>query len=142
MVSVISSQSKIPSDLDHRLNEFFPELLKLDSTKEMEKAALYREIKPEVERILNAVFVENFAPQAFEKTDTVRALAWNIERGNRFEGIIEALKNHPQLKDRDVLLLTELDYGMARSGNRFVARELARHLKLNYAFAAAFIALQ
>jgi endonuclease/exonuclease/phosphatase family metal-dependent hydrolase len=52
------------------------------------------------------------------------------------------LKNHPQLKDRDVLLLTELDYGMARSGNRFVARELAHELHLNYAFAPVYIALQ
>jgi endonuclease/exonuclease/phosphatase family metal-dependent hydrolase len=38
--------------------------------------------------------------------------------------------------------LTELDYGMARSGNRFVAQELARALKLNYAFAPVYIALQ
>ncbi len=52
-------------------------------------------------------------------------LAWNIESGNRFEGIVDALKNHARLKEKDVLLLTELDYGMARSGNRFVAQELA-----------------
>ncbi|MDQ3800300.1 MAG: endonuclease/exonuclease/phosphatase family protein [Acidobacteriota bacterium] len=142
MVSVISSQAETPGVLEHQLNDFFPELLKFDSTKELEKSAVYQEIKPEVERILNAVAQENFAPQTFEKAETVRALAWNIERGNRFEGIVEALKNHPQLKDRDVLLLTELDYGMARSGNRFVARELAQQLKLNYAFAPVYIALQ
>lgn len=142
MVSAISLQSTAPTDLDHQLNDFFPELLKFDSTKELEKSAVYQEIKPDVERILNAVLQENFAPQAFKKTETVHALAWNIERGNRFEGIVEALKNHPQLKDRDVLLLTELDYGMARSGNRFVARELAELLKLNYAFAPVYIALQ
>jgi endonuclease/exonuclease/phosphatase family metal-dependent hydrolase len=41
-----------------------------------------------------------------------------------------------------VLLITELDYGMARSGNRFVARELAKSLDLNYAFAPVYIALQ
>lgn len=117
-------------------------MLKFESTPEMENSAVYQSIKLEVERILNAVVRENFAPETFEKTDTVRALAWNIERGNRFEGIVEALKNHPQLKDRDVLLLTELDYGMARSGNRFVARELAQQLKLNYAFAPVYIALQ
>ncbi len=38
--------------------------------------------------------------------------------------------------------MTELDYGMARSGNRFVAQELAKNLKLNYAFAPVYIALQ
>ena len=67
---------------------------------------------------------------------------WNIERGRIFEGILDALKNHEQLKDKDLYLLTELDYGMARSGNRFVAQEIAKELKLNYAFAPVYIALQ
>jgi hypothetical protein len=142
MTVEITSQTYLPAILEHHLERVFPDLLKFESTPEMEKSAVYQSIKPEVERILNAVVEENFAPQAFERTETIRALAWNIERGNRFEGIVEALKNHPQLKDRDVLLLTELDYGMARSGNRFVARDLARELKLNYAFAPVYIALQ
>ena len=73
---------------------------------------------------------------------SIKALAWNIERGNIFEGIVDALKNHDDLKDKDVLLLTELDYGMARSGNRFVARDIAERLGLNYAFAPVYIALQ
>jgi len=137
-----ASQTHLPAILEHHLERVFPDLLQFESTAEMEKSAVYQSVKPEVERILNAVVQENFAAEAFEKTEIVHALAWNIERGNRFEGIVEALKNHPQLKDRDVLLLTELDYGMARSGNRFVARDLARELKLNYAFAPVYIALQ
>jgi endonuclease/exonuclease/phosphatase family metal-dependent hydrolase len=137
-----SLQSNSPKSLDHNLKRTFPDLLKFDSTKELEKSSIYQSVKSEVERLLSAVVQEDFAPETLGKTDTVRALAWNIERGNRFEGIVEALKNHAQLKDRDVLLLTELDYGMARSGNRFVARELALELKLNYAFAPVYIALQ
>ncbi|MGI8468929.1 MAG: endonuclease/exonuclease/phosphatase family protein [Pyrinomonadaceae bacterium] len=135
-------QTHSPAILEHNLNRYFPELLEFNSTKETEKSAVYQKIKIDVERILNAVAQENFAPEVFEKNETVKSLAWNIERGIRFAGIIEALKNHPQLKDKDVLLLTELDYGMARSGNRFVARELAGKLKLNYAFAPVYIALQ
>lgn len=131
-----------PDVLNHQLERAFPELLKFDSTAAMEKSAVYQRIKPEVERILATVVVENFAPESPEKKDFVSALAWNVERGNRFAGIAEALKNHPQLKDKDLLLLTELDYGMARSGNRFVARELAEKLNLNYAFAPVYIALQ
>lgn len=149
MTVEIDSQTDSPTILKHHLARVFPDLLKFESTPEMEKSALYQSIKPEVERILNAVVQENLAGFAGSEpsvtaggSDPVRALAWNIERGNRFEGIVEALKNHPQLKDRDVLLLTELDYGMARSGNRFVARELARELNLNYAFAPVYIALQ
>jgi endonuclease/exonuclease/phosphatase family metal-dependent hydrolase len=134
-----NNSSKI---LEHELNQYFSELLKFDSIEEAEKSEVYKKIKPAVEKILSAVVQENFAPQTLEEKDSVSALAWNIERGNMFKGILNALENHPQLKDRDLLLLTELDYGMARSGNRFVARELAQNLKLNYAFAPVYIALQ
>ncbi|MGI8554921.1 MAG: endonuclease/exonuclease/phosphatase family protein [Pyrinomonadaceae bacterium] len=137
-----ASQTHSPAILDHNLNRYFPELLGFESIEETEKSAVYQKIKTDVERILNAVVTENFASPVAEKNETVKALAWNIERGNRFDGIVCALKNHPHLKDKDVLLLTELDYGMARSENRFVARELARELKLNYAFAPIYVALQ
>jgi endonuclease/exonuclease/phosphatase family metal-dependent hydrolase len=127
--------------LDHDLNQYFPELLKFESTREMEASELYEKIKPEVEGILSAVVVEQHFSQR-DVTDSVKALAWNIERGTQFNGIREALKNNPKLKDRDLFLLTELDYGMARSGNRFVAKELADALQLNFAFAPVYIALQ
>lgn len=132
-----------PDLIAHSLDRHFPELLKFDSTPEMERSQLYAGIKAEVERILNAIVVESFA-EAPAPTDrsSIKALAWNIERGIRFAGIIDALSDHPQLKNKDILLLTELDHGMARSGNRFVARDIARELKLNYAFAPVYIPLQ
>ena len=142
MVAEISSQANAPSILNHKLENYFSDLLKFDSIGETEKSSVYKRIKSEVDRILNAVVQEDFAPEIFEKSETVHGLAWNIERGNRFDGIVEALKNHAELKDKDLLLLTELDYGMARSANRFVARDLARELELNYAFAPCYIALQ
>jgi endonuclease/exonuclease/phosphatase family metal-dependent hydrolase len=131
-----------PAVLEHNLERFFPDLLAFETTAEMEKSAVYQKIKPDVERILNAVVQENFAPQISQKSEVIKSLAWNIERGNRFEGIVDALENHERLKDKDLLLLTELDYGMARSANRFVAQELAQKLNLNYAFAPVYIALQ
>jgi endonuclease/exonuclease/phosphatase family metal-dependent hydrolase len=150
-----STNPSSPAILDHDLERSFPELLKFESTPEMERSELYRKIKPDVDRILDAVVQENFAqgtnfslpPRSEEQTEIctlnkVKAVAWNIERGIRYEGIAEALKNHERLKNKDVLLLTELDYGMARSGNRFVARDLARELGMNYAFAPVYIALQ
>ncbi len=149
--------SSDPSVLDHDLAKHFPELLKFESTPEMEGSEMYTRIRPEVERILNAVVSEPRAvatglshgtastkgnPVATARGSDMRALAWNIERGNIFDGIVDALLNHDQLKEKDVLLLTELDYGMARSGNRFVAQEIAQRLNLNYAFAPVYIALQ
>jgi endonuclease/exonuclease/phosphatase family metal-dependent hydrolase len=108
----------------------------------MERSDVYKAIRPEVERILNAVVVESFATKQTAHRRRVSALAWNIERGTVFDGVLEALRGYAQLSNKDVLLLTELDYGMARSGNRFVAQELARELNLNYAFAPVYIALQ
>ena len=51
-----------PSILEHDLNQYFPELLKFESTPEMEASALYGEIRPEVERIMTAVAVGSGSP--------------------------------------------------------------------------------
>lgn len=132
-----------PDILQHDLNRHFPELLKFESIVEAERSAVYERIRPEVERILNAVVREDLAgPTDAGRDPAVRAAAWNLERGTHLEPIIERLGTDPRLAERDVYLLTELDHGMARSGNRFVAREIARSLGLNYAFAPIYIALQ
>jgi endonuclease/exonuclease/phosphatase family metal-dependent hydrolase len=150
MTAEVFRQINTPAILEHHLEDYFSDLIEFESIGELESSAVYQKIKPEVERILNTVVQEDFAVRELSKPsasagglfDEIHALAWNIERGNRFDGIVEALKNHVQLKDKDLLLLTELDYGMARSANRFVAQDLARELKLNYAFAPCYIALQ
>ena len=120
MPSPDDSYTGPPSILEHDLNKYFPELLKFESTAEMEASELYRKIRPEVERIMNAVVVEDLSALGavatgnlaamgstpvtiVPGTDKIRALAWNIERGIRFEGIIDALKNHEQLKEKDLL---------------------------------------
>ncbi len=131
-----------PELLDHDLNRYFPELLTLESTEELVSSSLIEKVRYDAERILNSVVSEPGASPTGSVQDHIKALAWNIERGNIFEGIVNALQNHEVLRDKDLLLLTELDYGMARSGNRFVARELAEQLGLNYAFAPVYIALQ
>lgn len=142
MTPKMQPDAQSPSVLDHGLESYFPELLTFKSTKEMEASPVYREIRPRVELVLDTVVREDFADARDETRTSASALAWNIERGIRFEGVVDALRNHPELKDKDLLLLTELDHGMARSGNRFVAQELAKELKLNYAFAPVYIALQ
>ena len=133
--------------LEHDLQKYFPELRRFESTRELEASNLYSRIKPEVDRVLESIVT--WTPAAFggqpaphSGSKEISALAWNIERGNRLSGIVRALQTHPQLKDRDVLFLTELDHGMARSGNRFVAKELADALQMHFAFAPMYIALQ
>ena len=93
-----------PKILDHDLNKHFPELLKFNSLEETENSAVYQKIKPTVERILNAIVVENFSGNSKIQSSKVQSLvssvAWNIERGNIFEGIADALESHPDLKDK------------------------------------------
>ena len=141
MVSQLSPETHSPSILDHDLNRHFPELLTFESRPDLANSALWKEIEEEAERVLNAIIVEELA-ETPESGASIAALAWNIERGIVFDGIVDALQNHRDLRDKDLLLLTELDYGMARSGNRFVAQEIAKALKMNYAFAPVYIALQ
>lgn len=134
-----------PEVLEHDLNQYFGELLKFESIEEAEKSEVYQKIAPKVLDILNSVVQEEFSePQAVAGglNKHISVAAWNIERGSFLDGIIDKLKNHNDLRDKDLYLLTELDYGMARSDNYFVAREIAKALKLNYAFAPVYIALQ
>ena len=135
-----------PSPLEHRLTPHFSELARFNSTKSLEASPLYARLRPEVERVLNGVERGDFAPppqaqEAVREGRAIRATAWNIERGSRLDGIIRALRDDELMKRSDVLLLTELDYGMARSANRHVAREIAAALGMSYAFAPCYINL-
>jgi endonuclease/exonuclease/phosphatase family metal-dependent hydrolase len=99
----------------------------------------------------------------------LRATMWNIERGIQFDGIrismtepgkfgkyIEEKKDPKSkpltadalkvvkgqlgiLNSTDLFVLNEVDYGVTRTDYRNVARELARALKMNYAYAVEFL---
>jgi len=69
----------------------------------------------------------------------IRVAHWNLEHGNRFEAIARALVGDPGLASADLVTLNEVDLGMARSGNRDVARELAARLGFHAAWAALFL---
>jgi endonuclease/exonuclease/phosphatase family metal-dependent hydrolase len=131
--------------LEHQLSPHFPALASFHSTKALKASPLYARLRAEVERVLDSVECENLSrPEAGEaacESCAIRATAWNIERGSRLDEIIRALREDRLMSRSDVLLLTELDYGMARSGNRHVTREIARALGMNYAFAPCYINL-
>ena len=141
-MNTIVRQESSRSPLEHSLGPHFQELARFDSTKALAGSPLYARLRPEVERVLGAVEVGDFArPARGGGAHAIRAAAWNIERGIRLDGIIRALGRHTLLGRSDVLLLTELDYGMARSGNRHVAREIAEGLGMAYAFAPCYVNL-
>ncbi|HEX5035398.1 MAG TPA: endonuclease/exonuclease/phosphatase family protein [bacterium] len=68
------------------------------------------------------------ASPALPADRSFRAVTWNLERGKNFPAILKTLREHSELRDADFFLLTEVDWGMARSGNRNVAAELAEGL--------------
>jgi endonuclease/exonuclease/phosphatase family metal-dependent hydrolase len=66
-----------------------------------------------------------------------RIVAWNAERGRHVEHAAALLQNTAA----DAFLLSEMDLGMARSGQRHTTRDLARALDCGYAFAVEFLEL-
>ncbi len=129
------------SGLEHGLVEYFGELARFGSARSLEQSTLYQRLKPEIDRVMRTVLEESFAPPRPVAGSALRATAWNVERGIQLQGILEVLREHPRMCDSDVLMLTEVDLGMARTQNLHVAREIARALRLNYAFANSYISL-
>jgi endonuclease/exonuclease/phosphatase family metal-dependent hydrolase len=102
---------------------------------------IYRALAPRVDGLINRVHQSDFRASDASARGRYRVVAWNIERGARFDGQVDALKRDPRMADCDLLLITEADAGMARSGNRMVAEELARELGMAQVFAPCYLAL-
>lgn len=81
------------------------------------------------------------APGECGAPSRVRIVHWNILKGIAFEEIARALGTHPRLAGADVILLNEVDVGMARSRNLHVAAELARRLGLYWVFQPNYLEL-
>lgn len=69
--------------------------------------------------------------------DQITVAAWNIERCKRVEDSAGLLRR----AGADVVLATEMDWGMARSGQRHTPRDLARALGFGYVFGVEFVEL-
>jgi endonuclease/exonuclease/phosphatase family metal-dependent hydrolase len=72
---------------------------------------------------------------------TLRLLAWNMERGRHWQDGVRLIRETEALRDPDVILLGEMDLGMARSGNAHTTREMAAALGMNYAYGVEFLEL-
>src|SRR5262245_4608389 len=93
-----------PDLLEHDLNKYFPELLKFESSGQLAASTFCSAIRFDAERILNAVVAEDLSeppasaggqhselpncPAALAAGSDIKALAWNIERGIQFDGIV------------------------------------------------------
>jgi endonuclease/exonuclease/phosphatase family metal-dependent hydrolase len=128
--------------LQHELQAHYAALRAIRRRKALVRSALWAEIGGEVTRVLAGVERGDRAPAAVPapRERALRAAAWNIQRGARLDDLRRAVLA-PPFAETDLLLLSEVDLGLARSGNRNVARELAEALGMSYAFGASYLAL-
>ena len=85
------------------------------------------------------MIAENFAPNQWLSwpRSSVRVVDWNIDRGLKLPAIIDFLGD----LNADILLLQEVDINARRTHKVNVAQEVARKLRLNYAFGREFVEL-
>ena len=81
--------------------------------------------------------IEIRQPTAAAAPATLRIAAWNIERCQHGAASAALLRR----TGAAVALLSEMDLGMARSGNRHTTRDLAENLGAGYAFGVEFVEL-
>ena len=71
--------------------------------------------------------------------ERIKVVHWNIEHGNWYTQVEQALTRHRVLRDADLLLFNEIDLGMARAGNRDVTADLAAALNRHSVWAPLFL---
>ncbi|MCX2725524.1 endonuclease/exonuclease/phosphatase family protein [Roseibium salinum] len=71
------------------------------------------------------------------RAERPRVVAWNLERCKHVEETAAVLRR----EQADICLLTEMDLGMARSGNRDTTGDLARLLGMGHVYGTEFIEL-
>jgi endonuclease/exonuclease/phosphatase family metal-dependent hydrolase len=133
------------TELTHSLGPDLQHFASIASRRDLERDGRYRALRPELDRLLCGFEWEleppEPAPAPRHLPHFVRALAWNVERGKRFEPLLRMLTEDEALSSADLYLFNEVDIGMGRSGNRNVPRELARALGLRYVFANSHLVL-
>lgn len=97
--------------------------------------------RPQIEAILGGYEWDISCARPGSRPKPLRAVAWNIERGKRLDALLGVLAERPELADPDLMLLTEVDLGMGRSGNEHVAARIGEALGLGWVFAPSHIVL-
>ena len=127
--------------LDHDLSRYYGELRQIRTRTQLHASELWTQIGGDVNDLLGSV-ERGDRSDAVPPSKSLRAVAWNIQRGIHFDRLRAALREDPVLRAADVLLLSEVDNGLGRSHNRNVARDLAAALGMSYAFAVSYLTLE
>lgn len=129
--------------LSHKLNEAFPLLYDVGSTRKLIRSDIYQGLEAQIRQVTNGVeygfYNEDRLPKA---KDFYRAVFWNLSGQLRYEGLVTLLKKHPLLNRADVFCFAHSDIGMARSENRNLIRSLALERSFNYVTLCSFLHLK
>lgn len=82
---------------------------------------------------------ESYSEERPEGGGPLQAIAYNIERGFYWEDVAAYVEDRARAEGPPVLLLSELDRNHSRTGDIFVARELARRLRMDMVFVSEFV---
>src|SRR5688572_23791060 len=96
----------VPLTFDQSFRPFLQELARFETTRELENSIVYRKLKADIERALSHVWHEELSSAPALEVDSIRAVAWNIERGIQVDAVTRLLAEHPDLCNADVLLLS------------------------------------
>lgn len=80
---------------------------------------------------------EDLSKKTTDKTESFRLFAYNLERGYQLDGQLEWLASKNAQKP-DIVVLSEADRGCSRTDYRYVAREWAQALDMDFIFAVEF----
>src|SRR4030095_8803297 len=105
------------------------------------------QLQVRLNRLLTTPFISNKATASGVKPlkpisprigKFLRVAEWNIERGLEFDALKSAFTD-ATLKQADVVVLNEADWGVNRTLFRNVAAELAEECGMNYAYGVEFV---
>src|SRR5262245_25067684 len=77
------------------------------STAELLADPVYQSIATTVDKVLGAAHASDFRREHAAAQSRYRMVAWNIERGTRLDGQLDAFRRNSYLREADVLLITE-----------------------------------
>ena len=107
----------------------------------LRSSRVWQDIEPRLRRVLGDVrrYEPVTPPPPSTDPDRIKAVHWNIEHGNWYDQVECALRTNDELRDADLFLFNEIDFGMARAGNRDVTGDLASALGLYGVWAPLFL---
>lgn len=144
------SKTQIAMPLAHFLNaptslgeiaDLVTHLKSFATLRSLRRSSWFAANQERITRLLDNPFVDNLGTARTTARSWIRCISWNIEKGKKLDVLLHAVSSDRRFATADIVFLQEADLGMARSGNRFVAREIAAVLGMNCVFAPCYIEL-